>query len=96
MQSGEDGSAGGSQDKSRYTIAAQKTKEGWLSGQKRQTVNLLPTGYVWFESHTFHKMKGEWCCGIATTYGKEVIDIVDTGNVTKINIKRCEGNPRDG
>ena len=88
MQSGEDGSAGGSQDKSRYTIAAQKTKEGWLSGQKRQTVNLLPTGYVWFESHTFHKMKGEWCCGIATTYGKEVIDIVDTGNVTRINIKR--------
>ena len=50
-------------------------EEGWLSGQKRQTVNLLPTGYVWFESHTFHNMKGE-----------TIFDIVDTGKDSRIKI----------
>jgi hypothetical protein len=33
-----------------------------------------------FESATFHKMKGEWCRGIATTYGETFFDIVDTGD----------------
>ena len=28
--------------------------EVWQSGQMRQTVNLLPSGYVRFESHNFH------------------------------------------
>ena len=35
-------------------IRIKRHTEVWQSGQMRQTVNLLPSGYVRFESHIFH------------------------------------------
>ena len=35
-------------------IRIKRHTEVWQSGQMRQTVNLLPSGYVRFESHNFH------------------------------------------
>ena len=50
-----------------------KTRK-WSSGHRK----------IWseqrFESATFRKMKGEWCRGTSTTYGKTIFDIVDTGD----------------
>lgn len=46
---------------------------------------------MWFESHTFHKMKGEWCRGIAMTHIETFFDIVDTGKDSRIKITDVRG-----